>query len=282
MLALIERGQEGLACIQRISMFLGQIGDRELVHRRSPGGDQIAHDRRQVAMLKPLHVRRALNIGANYDAYLDMMKIIAPYEGTAEAFWKLPEAVIGPQEGILWPASAKQITCEMELGVIVGKRGKRISEANALDYVFGYTVVNDVTAIDLLKRGLGEGREGLPGFYYLALAKSMDTFEPIGPGITLKDEIPDPQRLEGELRVNGVPRVRGNTADMRLGVAELIAYLSQDITLYPGDLIATGAMASGEYAPQVSVQIGDVVELEFDRIGVLRNRVVGQTEPDRT
>jgi len=135
--------------------------------------------------------------------------------------------------------------------------------------------VNDVTAIDLFKRGLGEGREGLPGFYYLALAKSMDTFEPIGPCITLKDEIPDPQNLEGELRVNGVLKVRGKTSDMRLGVAELIAYLSQDITLYPGDLIATGAMATQEYAPQVQLQVGDTVEMEFARIGVLRNHVVG-------
>jgi 2-keto-4-pentenoate hydratase/2-oxohepta-3-ene-1,7-dioic acid hydratase in catechol pathway len=231
--------------------------------------------RDQVALLKPLEAFRALNIGANYDAYLAMMKIVEPYEGTAEAFWKLPQTVIGPEEGIVWPVSSEQITCEMELGVIMGKQGKRISAEEALDYVFGYTVVNDVTAIDLLKRGLGEGREGLPGFYYLSIAKSMDTFEPIGPCITLRDAIPDPQNLEGELRVNGVLRVRGNTSDMRLGVAELIAYLSQDITLYPGDLIATGAMATAEYAPQVRVQVGDTVEMEFAQIGVLRNHIVG-------
>jgi len=98
----------------------------------------------------------------------------------------------------------------------------------------GYTVVNDVTAIDVRKRGLGEGREELPGSY-------------------------------------SVVRVRGHTADMRLGVAELIEYLSQDITLYPGDLIATGAMATAAYTPQVSVQIGDMVEMEFGRIAILRN-----------
>ena len=275
MLDLIRRGDDGLACVRRVAEFLDQIDEQELARARSPSGDRIAYPLGQAILRKPLEVFRALNVGANYDAYLAMMKFVEPYPGTAETFWKLPQTVIGPEEGIVWPVSSNQITCEMELGVIVGKQGKRIPRQDALDHVFGYTVVNDVTAIDLFTRGLGEGREGLPGFYYLALAKSMDTFEPIGPCITLRDEIPDPQNLEGEFRVNGVPKVRGNTRDMRLGVAELIEYLSQDITLYPGDLIATGAMATQAYAPQVPVQIGDTVEMEFDRIGVLRNHVVG-------
>ena len=275
MIDLIRRGQEGLACVRRVARFLDGIDDPATAHARSPGGERIAYGREEVALLQPLEAFRALNIGANYNAYLAMMKIIEPYPGTAEAFWKLPQTVIGPEQGIVWPVSSEQITCEMELGVVMGRQGKRIPREEALDYVFGYTVVNDVTAIDLFKRGLGEGREGLPGFYYLALAKSMDTFEPIGPCITLPDEIPDPQDLQGELRVNGQLRVRGNTADMRLSVAELIEYLSRDITLYPGDLIATGAMATAEYAPQVSVQIGDRVEIEIARIGVLRNPIEG-------
>jgi acylpyruvate hydrolase len=275
MIDLVRRGPEGLACVQRVARLLDRINDEELAQARSPGGERIAYDRDQVTLLKPLEVFRALNIGANYDAYLAMMKIVEPYEGTAEAFWKLPQALVGPEEGILWPVSSNQVTCEMELGVIVGRQGKRIRKEEALDYVFGYTVVNDVTAIDLLKWGLGEGREGLPGFYYLSIAKSMDTFESIGPCITLRDEIPDPQALDAAFRVNGVLRVRGNTRDMRLGVAALIAYFSQDITLYPGDLIATGAMATAEYAPQVSVQIGDVVEMEIANIGVLRNHIEG-------
>ena len=275
MIDLIRRGQDGITCVRRVAAFLDRIDDLELADRRSPGGDRIAYAKEQVVLLKPLEVFRALNIGANYDAYLAMMDIVEPYEGTAEAFWKLPQALVGPEEGIQWPLSSNQVTCEMELGVIMGRQGKRIRAEEALEYVYGYTVVNDVTAIDLLKRGLGEGREGLPGFYYLSIAKSMDTFESIGPCITLKDEIPDPQNLEGAFRVNGVTRVRGNTSDMRLGVAEMIAYLSQDITLYPGDLIATGAMATQAYAPQVEVQIGDTVEMEFERIGELRNRILG-------
>ena len=124
-----------------------------------------------------------MNVGANYNAYLAMMKFVAPFKGTVETFWKLPQTVIGPEEDILWPVSSEQVSCEMELGVIIGKKIKRVSKNNALDCVFGYTVVNDVTAIDLIKRGLGEGREGLPGFFYLCLAKSFDTFESIGPCI---------------------------------------------------------------------------------------------------
>jgi 2-keto-4-pentenoate hydratase/2-oxohepta-3-ene-1,7-dioic acid hydratase in catechol pathway len=185
----------------------------------------------------------------------------------------LPQAVIGPEEKIEWPASSKQICCEMELGVIIGKKIKRIPKEDAIDNVFGYTVVNDTTAIDLIKRGLGHGREGLPGFYYLCLAKSFDTFESIGPCITLKDSISNPQGLDAELWVNGELKVKGNTSDMRLKIAEMIEYISQDITLYPGDLIATGAMASEGYAPQVNVKIGDIVEMKIDKIGTLRNYI---------
>jgi 2-keto-4-pentenoate hydratase/2-oxohepta-3-ene-1,7-dioic acid hydratase in catechol pathway len=275
MMDLIRCGQDGVACVRRVAGLLDRMNDVELGNTRSPSGDRIAYGKDKVSLLKPLQVFRALNIGANYNAYLAMMRIVEPFQGTAETFWKLPQAVIGPEEGIVWPVSSEQITCEMELGVIIGTKGKRIPKEDALDYVFGYTVVNDVTAIDLITRGLGEGREGLPGFYYLALAKSLDTFESIGPCITLKEEIPDPQNLDGELKVNGVLRVRGSTSDMRLGVAELIEYLSQDITLYPGDLIATGAMATEEYSPQVRVQIGDQVEMEIAKIGVLRNHIVG-------
>jgi acylpyruvate hydrolase len=273
MIDLISRGDDSVMCLKQAAEFLSKTNEKGLSLDCSPGGDKIIYDIAEIKILSPLQVFRALNIGANYNAYLSMMQIIEPFEGTAETFWKLPQTVIGPEEEIIWPVSSEQISCEMELGVIIGKKTKRVSKENAFDCVFGYTVVNDVTAIDLIKRGLGKGREGLPGFYYLALAKSFDTFEPIGPCITLKDEIPDPQKLNGEFRVNGELKVKGNTSDMRLKVAEIIEYISQDITLYPGDLIATGAMATKEYAPQVNVHIGDKIEMEIDKIGILRNYV---------
>jgi len=271
MLDLIRREDDGVASIEAVAEYLNKnMGEL------SAGGERIAYSRKGVQIVKPLAVFRALNVGANYNSYLSMMKIVPPLEGTTETFWKLPQAVIGPDEAILWPMSSEQISCEMELGVIIGKKGKRISRDDAFDYIFGYTIVNDVTAIDLVKRGLGEGREGLPGFYYLALAKSMDTFEAIGPVITLKDEIKDPQNLSGEFRINGEARVKGNTSDMRFKIPQIIEYVSRDITLYPGDLIATGAMASEGYAPQLPVSIGDRIEMEMEKIGVLRNHVSAQ------
>jgi len=273
MLDLIVRGEDGITCIKQAYEFLNRSDEKRLSSAPSPGGERILYERGEVQILKPLEVFRALNVGANYNAYLAMMKIIEPYEGTVETFWVLPQTVIGPDEEIIWPVSSEQVSCEMELGVIIGKKTKRVSRDKALDCVFGYTVVNDVTAIDLIKRGLGGGREGLPGFFYLCLAKSFDTFEPIGPCITLKDEIPDPQALKAEYRINGEMKVKGDTSDMRLKVAEIIEFLSQDITLYPGDLIATGAMATEEYAPQVNVKVGDKIEMEIEKIGILKNRI---------
>ena len=275
MIDLINREGEGVACIEQANEFLNRSEAKRQSLEYSAGGDRIIYEKGEVQILKPLQVFRALNVGANYNAYLAMMKIVEPYEGTVETFWKLPQTVIGPGEGIIWPVSSEQVSCEMELGVIIGKKTKRVSKDNALDCVFGYTVVNDVTAIDLIKRGLGPGREGLPGFFYLCLAKSFDTFESIGPCITLKDEIPDPQDLNAEYRINGELKVKGSTSDMRLNVAEIIEFISQDITLYPGDLIATGAMATEEYAPQINVRIGDKIEMGIDKIGVLRNHISG-------
>ena len=273
MIELIKLGDNGIQCIKQAAEFINKVLETDLNFSGSSNVNDIFYDRKEVRILKPVEVFRALNIGANYNAYLSMMNIVEPFKGTAETFWKLPQAIIGPEEKIKWPVSSKQICCEMELGVIIGKKIKRVSKEDAIDNIFGYTVVNDTTAIDLIKRGLGKGKEGLPGFYYLCLAKSFDTFESIGPCITLKDSISNPQDLNAELWVNGELNVKGNTSDMRLKIAEMIAYISQDITLYPGDLIATGAMASEDYTPQVNVKIGDIVEMKIDKIGTLRNYI---------
>jgi len=268
---LILREEEGMADLTKTAAYLHENLGK--LSRPYDEGLKVLYRSEEARLCKPLEVARSINIGANYNTYLSMMQFVQPYEGTAEVFLKLPQSVIGPEEQIRWPVSAKEVCCELELGVVLGKKGKRIPRTQALDYVFGYTVVNDVTAIDLFKRGLGKGREGLPGFYYLALAKSFDTFEPIGPCLTLKDEIPNPQNLKGELRVNGELKASGNTSDMRLRVAEIIEYISRDITLYPGDLIPTGAMGN---PAQIYLKPGDVVEMEIEKIGVLRNYVAPQ------
>jgi 2-keto-4-pentenoate hydratase/2-oxohepta-3-ene-1,7-dioic acid hydratase in catechol pathway len=272
MLALIQREEEGQADLQEVAAYLDRVaGGPEAVY--APGGARITYDLAEVRLLKPLQPRRCFNMGHNYPAYEKMGSLVSPYEGTVASFMVTPESTVGPEDVIDWPLSAKEVCLELELGVVIGKTGKRISEAGALDHIFGYTIVNDVTGWDIFARGVGQGREGLPGFYYVIMSKSIDTFQPIGPYITLKDEIPDPQNVSGELRVNGESRIRGNTKDMRLSVAQILQYHTQDITFYAGDIVATGGMGSEGMEPHAFVKPGDVAEAELDRIGILRNYV---------
>jgi len=270
MLALIQREEEGQADLKDIGRFLeGAPPGKGGTH--TPGGARLSYGLKEVKLLKPLQPRRCFNMGHNYPAYEKMGALVSPYEGTVASFMVTPESTIGPEDTVEWPVSAKEVCLELELGVVIGKTGKRLSRATALDHVFGYTVVNDVTGWDIFARGVGPGREGLPGFYYVIMSKSIDTFQPIGPYIVLKDEIPDPQAVAGELRVNGEVRIRGNTREMRVPVAQILEYHTQDITFYAGDVIASGGMGSEGVEPHAFVNPGDVAELELDGIGILRN-----------
>jgi 5-oxopent-3-ene-1,2,5-tricarboxylate decarboxylase/2-hydroxyhepta-2,4-diene-1,7-dioate isomerase len=270
MLALIQREEEGQADLEDVDAYLNKAA-KGGGYMYAPSGAKITYGLEEVKLLKPLQPRRCFNMGHNYTAYAKMGGLVFPYEGTVASFMVTPESTIGPEDIIEWPISAKEVCLELELGVVIGKTGKRISQANALDYVFGYTVVNDVTGWDIFARGVGEGREGLPGFYYVMMSKSIDRFQPIGPYIVLKDEIPDPQDVAGELRVNGVPQIKGSTKEMRLSVAGIIEYHTQDITFFCGDVIATGGMGSEGVEPHAFVKPGDIAEAELDKIGVLRN-----------
>lgn len=272
MLALIQREEEGQADLQDVDAYLNKAakGGRLMY---APSGAKITYGLEEVKLLKPLQPRRCFNMGHNYPVYAQMGDLVFPYEGTVASFMVTPESTIGPEGIIEWPLSAKEVCLELELGVILGKTGKRISQANALDYVFGYTVVNDVTGWDIMARGIGKGREGLPGFYYVLMSKSIDSFQPIGPYIVLKDEIPDPQNIAGELRINGAPQIKGTTKEMLLSVAGILEYHTQDITFYPGDVVATGGMGSEGIVPHAFVKPGDIAEAELDKIGVLKNYV---------
>jgi len=272
MLSLIQREEEGQADLKNVAVYLEEAAWSKGV-MYAPSGARIIYGLEEVVLLRPLQPKRCFNMGHNYPSYARMGDLVPPYDGTVASFMVTPESTIGPEDIIEWPLSAKEVCLELELGVIIGKTGKRISQANALDYVFGYTIVNDVTGWDIFARGVGKGREGLPGFYYVMMSKSIDTFQPIGPFIVLKDELPDPQNIAGELRVNGEPQIRGNTKEMLLTVKGILAYHTQDITFYPGDVIATGGMGSEGVTPHAFVKSGDVAELELDRIGVLRNYI---------
>jgi 5-oxopent-3-ene-1,2,5-tricarboxylate decarboxylase/2-hydroxyhepta-2,4-diene-1,7-dioate isomerase len=273
MLALIQREEEGQADLRAVAAYLDRVAEgKEVMY--APSGAKISYALEEVKLLKPIpQLRRCFNVGVNYPEFQTMMGVIGPEENKTCMFMVTPESTIGPEDVIQWPQSAQEVCAELELGVIIGRTGKRISQAHALDYVFGYTVVDDVTGMDIIAKGLGTGREGLPGAYYITRAKTFDTFQPMGPYIALKDEIQDPQNVSGELRINGETKIRGNTKDMRCSVRRLIEYLSEDITFYPGDLLSSGGMGTKEFSPHAFVNHGDVIEAELEKIGVLRHYV---------
>ncbi len=178
-------------------------------------------------------------------------------------FAKFPTSVINHEEQIRIPRKlTERVDWEVELAVIIGREATRVSEKDALSYVSGYTVANDVSARDLQFADVQWVR-----------AKSLDTFCPLGPKVV---ELDDPQNLKLQTRVNGETMQDSNTSQMIFGVAELISFCSHSFTLEAGDLILTGTpWGVGEFMePKRSLQDGDVVECEIEGIGVLRNPVV--------
>ena len=181
-------------------------------------------------------------------------------------FTKAPTTVTGPFEDVAVDRQAtQQVDWEVELGVVIGKSGRNIGKAEARDHVFGYTVINDLSARDLQQQHM----QWFKG-------KSLDGFCPMGPVLVTADEFGDPQTKRLQLRVNGVSKQDGSTADMIFPVDVIIEWLSKGLTLEAGDVIATGTpegVGMGR-TPQEFLQNGDVVETEVEGIGVLRNRIV--------
>ena len=182
-----------------------------------------------------------------------------------QVFAKLPSSVIGPDEPIVLPGPGSQVDYEVELAVVIGKTARRLTHGTALGHVFGYTVVNDVSGRDVQFKD-----------NQITTGKGFDTFCPMGPEIATADEIPDPQALRVSSAVNGETRQSSPTADMLFDVATLLAFLSAQITLYPGDIVSTGTPAGvGTFRrPPVYLRPGDTVTVAVDRIGALSNPVV--------
>jgi 2-keto-4-pentenoate hydratase/2-oxohepta-3-ene-1,7-dioic acid hydratase in catechol pathway len=180
-------------------------------------------------------------------------------------FSKLPSAVVGPDDPIVMPYSECQLDWEVEFAFVIGSTAKRVARDSALDHVFGYTLLHDVSARDVQFKDS-----------QITLGKGFDSFSPIGPCIVTKDEIPDPQNVALACYVNGEQRQAGNTSDQLFPVAVLIETLSRNITLNPGDVVSTGTPAGvGAFRnPKLWLQPGDVCEIEAARIGRLRNPVV--------
>jgi 2,4-didehydro-3-deoxy-L-rhamnonate hydrolase len=209
-------------------------------------------------------VRKFLGVGLNYSDHAAESNMPVPKEPVL--FMKASSCLCGPDDVTMIPHGASKLDWEVELGVVIGSAARHVESSRALEHVAGYLTINDVSERAFqLERG-GQWDKG----------KGYDTFGPIGPWLVSKDEIADPQRLDLWLDVNGIARQRGNTARMVFSVEFLVAYISQFITLEPGDIIATGTppgVGMGMNPPQY-LQPGDIVTLGIDGLGEQRHQVV--------
>ncbi len=187
-------------------------------------------------------------------------------------FFKHQNSIVGDGEDVVVPRFSKKPDHEVELGLVIGKKGKDINAEDAYDHVAGYTVLNDISFRDGMRRGVEDtvlGRNLFKG-------KVADTALPMGPWLVTRDEIPDPYPLKLSLKVNGEARQEGTTDDMIFRIPDLIASASEDNTLLPGDVIATGTCSGVGLYTGKYLNDGDLMEAEVEKVGVLRNTIVMQ------
>jgi len=234
----------------------------------SVGEFKITNERIEVFdILAPVEPRTIYGIGLNYRKHAEETGAKIP--GHPIVFLKSPTAIQDPEGPIVLPRHLRsdEVDFEAELGVIISCECKNVSKEEALNYVLGYTIANDVSARDWQKTWGGS---------QWCRGKTFDTFCPVGPAFVTADSIPNPNNLAISTRVNGVTMQQSNTRDMIFSVAEIIAFLSGSTTLEPGTLILTGTpegVGMGR-KPPVYLKPGDVVEIEIEGIGVLRNPVI--------
>jgi 2-keto-4-pentenoate hydratase/2-oxohepta-3-ene-1,7-dioic acid hydratase in catechol pathway len=203
-------------------------------------------------------------IGLNYSDHAAETGATVPSEPII--FMKATSAIVGPNDNVIIPRGSEKTDWEVELGVVIGKTAKYVTEAEALDYVAGYCVSNDVSERAFQTERSGQWTKG----------KSCDTFGPIGPWLVTKDEIPEPQNLGMWLTVNGQKMQNGSSKTMVYGVAFLVSYLSQFMSLHPGDVISTGTppgVGMGLKPPRY-LKNGDVVELGIEGLGTQKQTFV--------
>lgn len=286
LLGFIEEGEPALRAAEEVVSFMKEGSVEEY------GGERLIFRPGEVRVRAPLPslVSRIAMAGANfYDHTAGVLSMIRRVEVTVEdikrdveegrappwGFWKFARNVVGPDEPVVYPARTERLDYEVEVAAILGKEGNDIPEEEAMDHVFGYTILDDISARDQTSdRGL-------------FLAKNFDTSAPMGPCIVTADEIGDPHTLGMRLKVNGVTRQDGSMRDMIRRFPFWIAYLTRDMTLHPGDIICGGTCAGtaldtspsdaeGRTRPDNFLKPGDVIEAWVEKIGILRNPVVAK------
>lgn len=261
-LDVIDQGQPAITAIEHILSQARETLNPDLILKWS-----------DVRLLAPIPVPRknVFCVGRNYREHIIEGNIARgrdpnSFPEATEFFSKPRTTVVGHRAPVKRHANATQmLDYEIELGIVIGKGGVNIARERAIEHVFGYTIVNDITARDLQARH-GQWFKG----------KGLDTSCPIGPVVVHKSAIPNPDSLALELRVNGELRQRANTSSMLFNVAAIIEQLSLSLTLEPGDIIATGTPSGVGYAmhPPRCLSVGDVITAQIEGIGVLENTIV--------
>ena len=276
MLGLIDGGETALAEARRL--FAAKHSDLAL-----------NRPLREVELLAPLPEPRQMRDGMSYETHIrqshrGMQNLTSggdraslaemPLPPLPDVYRQLPAyyitnrmTVAGPEAKISWPRYSKVMDYELEYGIVIGKTGTNISAATARDHIFGYTIFNDFSARDQ------QARE-MPAWLGPTKGKSFRGGNVLGPWIVTRDELPDPYSLKAAVRVNGELRCESTTAGMLFSFEEILQHMSQDETVFAGEFIGSGTLANGcGLETGIFLEDGDVVELEFEKIGILRNKV---------
>jgi 2-keto-4-pentenoate hydratase/2-oxohepta-3-ene-1,7-dioic acid hydratase in catechol pathway len=258
--AAVSAGMETTAFTTALTLL--EAGDEALDFLRGLKSDGSAIPLASVHLDCPVASRKIVAVGLNYRDH--GMEAGLKIPNTPLCFAKFTSSLSGPFDPIRLPAEDAQVDYEGELGVIIGRRAWRVAEDDAMHYVAGYVVFNDVSA----RKWQFEDGQWTRG-------KSCDTFAPNGPFLVTADEVPNPGALRITTRLNGETMQDSNTSQFIFNVAKIVSYFSHSFTLYPGDLIATGTPAGVGFTrkPPVYLKEGDVVEVEIGQIGRISNRV---------
>jgi 2-keto-4-pentenoate hydratase/2-oxohepta-3-ene-1,7-dioic acid hydratase in catechol pathway len=266
MLALIEGGDAALA--RAAAVFEGAPGE-------------LALSLKDVRLLSPLPVPQQMRDCLVFEQHLlNAMKSWEnitgrPSQPISPVWYERPTwykgnrfSIVGPEADVQWPPYSEMMDFELELACVIGRKGKDLTRANAMDHIFGFTIFNDFSARDvqMIERPLGMGP---------MKGKDFDTGNVLGPWIVTRDEIGDPHALKMDVHVNGERWGGGNSREMQHKFPDILAFISQSETLHPGEVIASGTVGTGcGLELERFLKPNDVVELEIERIGILRNRIV--------
>jgi 2-keto-4-pentenoate hydratase/2-oxohepta-3-ene-1,7-dioic acid hydratase in catechol pathway len=256
-------GEPGWEALAETYAWMAEIARKDRA-ARGLRGEELFIALAECRLYAPVRPGKLIGVSRNYRDYA---RDEAEAGGMPRVFAKLASSVVGPGRDILKPAVTDDLDCAAELALVIGRKCKHVSPEKAYEAIAGYTILNDVTARDVARRESAGGQ--------VLLGKCYDTFAPLGPWLVTRDEIPDPMRLQISARVNGNLRQEGNTSTMIHSLAALVSYLSQ-MTLMPGDVIATGSPGPLVSAASRPLVDGDMIECEIEGIGVLRNAVVDE------